>query len=46
MFFHDQLEQGRLARAIGSDETDLLVVLNFPIQVTENGVGAEDEGGI
>jgi len=46
VFLHDQLEQGRLARAVGTDEADLLVVLNFPAQAFENGVSAENETGI
>jgi hypothetical protein len=46
MFLHDQLEQGRFARTVGANETDLLVVLNFPAQVFENGMSAENEAGI
>ena len=46
VFADYQLKQRGLPRAIRTDESDLLVMLNFPIQVTENGMGTENEGGI
>jgi len=39
----DQLEERGLARPVGSDQPDLLVVLHLPVQVGENGARAQHQ---
>ena len=42
----DQLQKGRFPGPVGTDQTDLLVMLDLPAQVAKDGMGAKDQGGI
>jgi hypothetical protein len=46
VFAGDEFEQRRFARAVGANQADALVVLDFPTQVAEDGFCAEDEAGV